>query len=304
MSDFQNIFITGADGFIGSHLLRQLAAENVKPDTLSRHPEATIVCNLENDVPQISRKYDVVVHLAGTNDDARADSLNNHGTRRLLEALNCFPPTQFIYISSVEVYGLNPGEDVAESCFLRPDTPAARSKIRAEKTVEKWCADHGVVCTILRPASVIGDGMHGLYARMANSVSRGYYMHIRGNTAVRSLVMVDDVANAIRLTFGVPGIFNVTDGHAHSIIDIADAMAANFDTDKRILFIPGGLVKWGLLLFPLSSLKSRHTILTRSATYSNNKLCENVPFSPFHTVDVMALRSNDYPYRMKSVKTP
>ena len=59
-----------------------------------------------------------------------------------------------------------------------------------------------------------------------------------------------------RLTLGLPGIFNVSDGKEHRIIDIADAMAANFSTDKRILSMPRGVVKWGLRLCPIPKLKN------------------------------------------------
>ncbi|MCM1319982.1 MAG: NAD(P)-dependent oxidoreductase [Muribaculaceae bacterium] len=299
MAEYKNILVTGATGFIGSYFMRLLESEGYKPDYISRRPDATIACDLEKDIPLLSRRYDVVVHMAGTADDSRADVLNNIGTRHLLEGLENVPPRQIIYISTVHVYGNDPGEDVEESCFLRPDTPYSRSKIRAEKTIEKWCADHGVLCTILRPASVIGNGMHGRYAFMADSVSKGYYMHIRGNEAKRNLVMADDLAAAIRLCFGVPGVYNVTDGLAHGIVEIADAMAANFATNKRILSLPKGLIKWGLRLCPSSKLKEMYKALTTTATFSNKKLTQTIDFKPYNAVEVMARRQSDYPYMDK-----
>lgn len=298
MTDYNNILLTGATGFIGRHIAALFEAQGVNTDTLQRSREATIVCNLEREIPNIDKRYDAVVHVAGTDDPARADALNNQGTHRLLHALEKQPPGHFTYISTVNVYGLNPGEDVREDCFLRPDTDYARSKIRAEKMLEKWCGTHSVSLTILRPAITIGPGMHGGMARMAQLIGKGLYMHLRGNQARRSLVMADDVAKAVVLTLGVPGVYNVTDGRGHTMVEIADAMAANVTPGKRLLTIPAAFVKWPLkLLGRESRLRCAYRLLTQSATYSSKALQEAVCFDPYDTVEVMARRHLSYPYK-------
>jgi len=298
MTDYNNILLTGATGFIGRHIEALFEAQGISPDTLQRGEDATIVCDLERESPKISKQYDAVVHVAGTDDPSRADALNNHGTRRLLEALEKQPPRHFTYISTVNVYGLNPGEDVREDCFLRPDTDYARSKIRAEKMTGKWCETHGTSLTILRPAITVGPGMHGRLASMANLISKGMYMHIRGNQARRSLVMADDVAKAVVLTLGKPGVYNVTDGRAHTMVEIADAIAANVTPGKRLLTIPAPLVKWPLKLFGRDSrLRCAYRSLTLTATYSSLALQEAVGFDPYDTVEVMARRHSSYPYK-------
>ena len=249
-------------------------------------------------------RYDAVIHLAGTADPLHADPLNNHGTKRLLQALEPCPPRHFTLVSSVHVYGNDPGEDVPEDCFLRPDTPYSRSKIRAEKACEEWCARHGVTLTILRPAPVVGPGMHGNLAHMAEGVRRGTYMHIRGNQALRSLVMVDDLVSVIRQTLGVPGVFNVTDGKPHTLKEIADSMARNFSANKRVLSCPDGLLRWTFRLFgwlpPVASLRAKYINLTTSATFSSAALQAALPsFDPYDTCAVMARTHPTYPYRQK-----
>lgn len=297
MTDYKKILLTGASGFIGSYIMEELRSAGIVPDTLSRQQGATYVCDLEHDTPALETCYDAVIHAAGTDEKGRADALNNEGTKRLLTALEARPPRHITYLSSVHVYGSNPGTDVEESCFLRPDTEYSRSKIRAEKALEKWCAEHGTTLTILRPALTAGRGMHGRLAVMAEAVARGRYMHLRGNPAVHSLVMADDVARAARLTLGVPGVFNVSDGIAHSVISIADAMAANLGTDKRVLSFPAGLAKWVLRLCPLKKPRRAYAKLTTSATFSNKALTEATGLKPYDTVEVMARRHPEYPYR-------
>lgn len=299
MSNYNKILLTGATGFIGSHIAEELSGFDVT--TLGCSEGNSVRCDLTNVTPELTEGYDAVVHAAGTADPDFADALNNGGTQRLLRALENMPPKHFTFISTVLVYGLDPGEDVKEDCFLRPDTVYARSKIRAEKEVEKWCVSHGVSLTILRPATAIGRGMHGEMARMADAVMRGHYFHIRGNKACISLVMADDVAKVVRLTFGVSGIFNVTDGKAHTRMEVADAMAANFSTDKRVLSLPRGLAVWMLRLFgwmpPMKKMRDKYRAVTTAATYSVAALKQTVDYEPYDCVEVMARRHKGYPYK-------
>lgn len=289
------VLLTGATGFIGSHVRRALS--DMEVHTLSRAE-----CDLERQTPVLTRSYDAVVHVAGTDEAARADALNNEGTKRLLKSLEAFPPRTLTLISTVHVYGRNPGEEVAEDTFLRPDTEYARSKIRAEKECESWCAAHGVTLTILRPALVAGSGMHGRLAEMAAAVRQGRYFHIRGNVARRSLVMACDVAKAVRLTLGLPGVYNVCDGYNRTVRELADAMTRNFGTDKRLLTVPLTPLKLfatvARVVTPLRSLISADKLqtLTASATFSNRRLTEATGMKFYDTVEVIARRDTDYPY--------
>ncbi len=298
--DRKHILLTGATGFVGRHLLPML--EDYAVHTLGRSPGCDIVCDLEWDTPRLERSYDMVIHLAGTDDYDRADALNNHGTKRLLHALEAFPPRCFTLMSTVQVYGDDPGEDVDENCFMRPDNPYSRSKIRAEKEVEEWCGHHSVRLVVLRPAPIAGNGMHGRLARMAEAVRRGRYIHIRGNDARRSLVMVCDVVSAICATAGMEGVYNVTDGACRTITELADAMACNFANDKRLLVVPStplkALASVSALLPPLHRRINNDILrrLTTSATYSNKKIVEAAGIRFYDTVEVIARREKTYPY--------
>lgn len=299
MTEYKDVLLTGATGFVGRNIMARLGGLRV--DTLSRSASAAVRCDLMCETPVFSKHYDVVIHAAGTDNPLYSDELNNEGTKRLLKGLEVLPPRHFTLISTVHVYGLDPGEDVKEDCFLRPDTPYARSKIRAEKSVEQWCADHGVSLTILRPALTVGAGMHGRLSHMADAIVKGRYFHIRGNKARRSLVMVDDLAKAVCLTFGVNGVFNVSDGREHTVVDIANAIAANFKEDKRVLTMPRGFIEWPLRLFgwlsPVRRVKDRYKVLTATATFNSQALFEATGLEPYDCVEVMARRDPKYPYK-------
>ncbi len=168
-----NILITGASGMLGGYLLPILKNEDNVVTTLQRHG-ADIICDLTKDIPDFgSKKFDLVVHAAGSHNDADALELNLEGTRRLLDSLASNPPKEFVYISSWEVYSPDSGEDVKENHQLWASTKVGQSKARAEEIVRKWAVEHGVLLTVVRPARMFGKGVKGemktLYNKVINS---------------------------------------------------------------------------------------------------------------------------------------
>lgn len=291
----KKILLTGASGFLGSYIKEALDGFDVL--SLGRGSDNDVQFDVASGKGAFPAKerFDAVIHAAGTTDEALADAVNNQGTINLLKQLEVCPPRHFTLLSSVHVYGLTPGEGVTEDTFLRPDTAYARSKIRAEKECEKWCAEHGVELTILRVALTAGKGMHGALSEMSEGVRRGIYFHISGNQAKRSVVMADDVASAVRLTLDKPGIYNVCDGADRTVVELADAMTANFGTNKRLLTMPRKPLK--LMAKLHKGLAYKVGKLTTSVTFSNKKIVEATGMTFYDTVEVIARRHPDYPYR-------
>ena len=293
------MLVTGASGMIGRYVCKEFS--DMQIDTLGRSNQNNIVADI-TDCIKLTAKYDVVVHCAGTTSEQSANEVNYCGTVNLLHALEQNPPSYFVLISSLSVYGLIEGNDVTENNLLRPVTEYGKSKLAAEQELQKWCVDKRVVLTILRPALTFGNGVTGKAAEMFDAIVRGRYFHVRGNQALRSVVMADDVARTCRLTFKEGGVFNVTDGCNRSIIELGDAMAANCGENKRIVHCPLKLLKIGAKLgdmFPgfgklINSEKLK--TLTSSLTFSNALLVEKTGMKFYDTIEVIARRSKDYPY--------
>ncbi len=232
------ILVTGASGMLGGYLLPILKKEDNVVTSLQRH-DADIICDLTKDTPDFGQKtFDLVVHAAGSHDETDALDLNLEGTRRLLESLDANPPKEFVYVSSWEVYSPDSGEEVKEDHQLWASTKVGQSKARAEDLVGKWCAEHDVLLTIVRPARMFGKGVKGEMKVLFNDVVNSRYIHVRGNDAKLSLICASDVAEAITMLHSVGGIYNIADGIGAKWIDLAEAMSSNSGAMKRQTFLP------------------------------------------------------------------
>ncbi len=301
----KRVLVTGASGLLGHYLIPILKDWEIV--VLGRSEECGIQCDLEQKKPHFTdvfpTGFDLVVHAAGTLDNARAISINLDGTRHLLEGLKEVSVRQFVYISSTDVYGKNEGADITEEDHLWSADKVGQSKALAEEEVRKFCDEMGIICTILRPATMFGKGMKGWGQRMAGQVLVGTYLNVRDADAAVSLVTAYDVARLIPLLAPVGGIYNVTDGLSHSLQDLAMAMGNNRGRAKKPFFLP---MKWAKLLgllgdrLPLIDriLDTRELARrTTSLTFSSRKLREALPDFRFHdTAAVVGRTDTDFPY--------
>ncbi|MBO5444497.1 MAG: NAD(P)-dependent oxidoreductase [Muribaculaceae bacterium] len=295
--------LTGASGLLGSYLVPKLGVE-YKVVSLQRR-DADVECDLSVSEPRLEgRKFNLVVHAAGTEVESDALAVNLEGTRRLLKSLEANPPDEFVFVSSWEVYSPDAGEDVGESRNLWASTKCGQSKALAEGLLSDWCRDHGVLLTVIRPARMLGKGVKGEMARLFNDVVSGRYIHVRDNDARLSIVCASDVAEAVNMLHSIGGIYNITDGRGVTWLELADAMSANCGQMKRQTFLPR---KWASLAWHFASwlppvkasldpevLARRGKTLVLSDAAVRSVLGER--WKPFPTLEVLARTCRDYPY--------
>lgn len=296
------VLITGSTGMLGRYLTSLYDSSEIV--TLGRSESCTIRCDLRHESPDFGvSRFETVIHAAGTIDEtSEPEVLNHEGTCRLLEALSAAPPVNFVYVSSHEVYSRNAGLDVGEDSPLWPVSDVGRSKARAESAVEEWGRKNGVIVTIVRPAVMFGDGVHGWAAQLFSDVVAGRYVHIRGNDLRLSLVTAFDVANAIKDLAGSPGVFNISDGRTPTLLQLAEAMSVNAGSHRRMPHLP---VKWARALLPLAKIVppfagSLQRALEYSAlptlTLSSVKAQECLGRNFHDTIEVISRRAKEYPY--------
>ncbi|PVX46597.1 nucleoside-diphosphate-sugar epimerase [Flavobacterium sp. 103] len=214
------ILITGANGFLGKSIVKELTYGH-KLVCLSRSC-GDYKISLEIEVPEFKQSFDLIIHTAGKahsvpkteSERKQFYDVNFTGTENLLKGLEkSGVPKQFVFISSVSVYGQEYGLGINEDYKLEAKDAYGLSKIQAEGLIEEWCKRHNVICTILRLPLLVGEDPPGNLGAMIKAIDKGYYFNIGGGNARKSMVLSEDVATFITKVAKIGGIYNLSDGH-------------------------------------------------------------------------------------------
>lgn len=257
------ILITGANGYLGKNLISFLE----KDHNITKFNRQDF--NLLNETCQfeIDKKYDLVIHAMGRAHTVPVDlieagefyKVNVLSTINLLNALLVNKPKNFVYISSVSVYGITEGNDISENAATLANDPYGLSKIIAEKIIKFWCQNNNIKCTILRLPLVVGKNPPGNLGNMINSIQRKKFYYFNKGIARKSMVLAEDVARFIIPASNVGGTFNLTDQHHPSFKELSYSIAIslNMPPPKNLpFFIAKSLAFIGDIIgkkFPINS---------------------------------------------------
>ncbi|KQW97683.1 NAD(P)-dependent oxidoreductase [Flavobacterium sp. Root420] len=226
------ILITGISGFLGKSITKALE-NNYELFSLSR-TYGDYKISLEKEVPKFVQSFDMVIHAAGKahsvpkteSERKQFYDVNVIGTENLLRGLeNKGVPKEFVFISSVSVYGQEFGIEIKEEQMPQAKDPYGLSKIKAEILIMEWCKKHNVVCTILRLPLLAGENPPGNLGAMIKAIEKGYYFNIGGGKARKSIVLSEDVANFIPKVAKIGGVYNLTDGFHPDFYELSMAIS-------------------------------------------------------------------------------
>lgn len=262
------VVVTGAAGFIGSHLVRALAARGDAVTAVDRRegapPEAaaTVVADLV-DAPDdllrdVLRGADAVFHLAALPgvrdglDGARVAPVelewrrwrdNVLAAERVLDRVA--PDVPVVVTSSSSVYGSAGRRGTRasrEGDPLRPLGGYARSKLALERRCEVRAALGGRVA-VVRPFTVAGEGQRPdmAIARWLGAAGRGEPLRIHGSPGRRRDVTdVNDVVEGLLRAAdrGVTGTVNLGTGIGHTLGELVDAVAGALRVGVATIVVP------------------------------------------------------------------
>jgi UDP-glucuronate 4-epimerase len=253
--------VTGAAGFIGSHLTERLLADGAdvtgidsftdyyEPDlkrtnlagALDHSAFDLVEGDLSGlDLPVMLDGANVVFHLAGQpgvrvswgrNFDVYVRD-NILGTQMLLEACRDSTVARVVVASSSSVYGQAESFPTAESVEPRPVSPYGVSKLAAEHLCRLYATNFGVRSTLLRYFSVYGPRQRPdmAFSRFIEAGLLGEPVTVYGDgRQTRDFTFVSDVvaATIAATDRDADGTFNVAGGSQVSVLEAIDAIAAN-----------------------------------------------------------------------------
>ncbi|RIW12257.1 NAD-dependent epimerase/dehydratase family protein [Algoriphagus lacus] len=281
------ILITGGTGFLGKILVHELKKSH-EVISLGRGSLNQISYDLSKEIPAIPQ-VDMIIHAAGKahvipKSEAQKKEffeVNLAGTANLLKGISNVPRS-LVFISTVAVYGLEKGEEIAENSPLLGETPYAKSKLEAENLVREWGVTNRVNILILRLPLIVGPNPPGNLGAMVSALKKGYYRRMGEGSARKSMVLAEDIAKALPDWMGLSGTYNLTDGIHPSMAQLDVALAGKLGkTVKTLPLWPlKTLAKIGDLIpgFPLNSY--RLDKLSHSLTFSDQKAQVELKWSP------------------------
>lgn len=209
------VLVTGADGFIGRHLVPYLASRGYRVIAASRTTTTFEDPNVAAvPLPDLSKLFDwrplldqcdAVVHLAGIAHKHAGDSLydrvNHRATSALARDIALGATKHLVFISSIAAQsGPCADHDLTEDDFPTPSNAYGRSKFAGEQAIRAA----GISFTILRPVVIYGEGEKGNFAVVHRLSRLPVPLPFGGLTAQRSILAIGNFNLAVETALSNP----------------------------------------------------------------------------------------------------
>ena len=245
--------VTGATGFIGSHIASRLIKDGGEVTALVRSNSSTdflksigvtLAYGDINDIDSVKtamKGMDTVYHSAAIADEwispGLAYKVNVEGTKNLLDCALHAGIKKFVFISSLAVLGMR------DHYGTKPDAPYHKTgdsyidtKIDSERLVMDYYKKYGLPVTVVRPGFVFGPGDSKLIPRLFEGLKKKQFMFIGNGKNKINSVYIDNLTDAVMLAAGnnksTGQKYNVTNDSDMTIEDLIFKIADIWGLEK------------------------------------------------------------------------
>lgn len=254
------ILITGATGFIGSHLVRMYLSRT----TIDSQGQNLLVLPVRDveaakaklgesealqfvELKQISSNtdwqmllegVDVVIHCAANaqalgsdSSDDDFDEINTHAAIHLGRSAEAAGVSQFVFLSSIKA------RDAKDRY--------GRSKLLAEQGLQLEC--NRMALTIVRPCMVYGPGGKGTFTALSKAMTKHFPLPLGGiNNNRRSVLFVDNLVDFVQhvIVNRQPGVFEIANAEPISTTALAREIKQALDSRTWLIPVPATMIDW------------------------------------------------------------
>jgi NAD dependent epimerase/dehydratase len=262
------VVVTGAGGFIGSHLAETLVQQGAAVTCLLHYNSSSSVGNLASASREIRdamriefgniedgdfvlkclKGADIVLHLAAliaipySYIAPRSYVRTNvEGTLNVLEACRRLGVSRIVHTSTSEVYGTAQYAPIDENHPLQGQSPYSASKIGADMMAESYYRSFQTPVVTLRPFNTYGprQSARAFIPTIISQALTRNSVHLGSLTPLRDMTFVDDTVRGFIAAATTPGIegetINLGTGETHSIGAFAERIFRLMSVEKEIV---------------------------------------------------------------------
>jgi nucleoside-diphosphate-sugar epimerase len=303
------VLVTGASGFVGTHLLEALSKLGIQTTALylSNRPVGAvggskalinwIRCDLTKEgIEKHLRDVDIIFHLAGYSglgsDSATVNKLNNINviaTERIASAAfsaRC----RMIYVSSVHACEEAPGHRIIDEENGQPRSEYGRSKRCAEDLLRSFGED-GLDFTILRPTQLFGEYHKGSIFELVKAIKQSRFVLLGDGENATNFYYVKDFVDTLLRVAENPicrAKTYIAADEPLRLVDLVDEISRNVKMNPTKFRVPRaiGIILGAICDVLATSLRIRMPLsrqrvraMTRDVRYSNRKLMTDIEVS-------------------------
>ena len=295
--------VTGANGFIGSHLSCRLVEQGFKVigiyrknhsnnPTFNKYVEEGKITPYIGDfttfdyssIENVDYIFNVAGKVSAWGSIQSFMDVNFVGAKRVLDYAKRVKPKCFIQFSSVAVYGFEGYVDLPEDAPKKPfKNGYSISKLETEKLVKEECEKNGIDFLIVRPGNVYGEydytSSHEIYTR----IKKQKMLICAGGKYKSCFVYVGNLVDAvIHLALKKEAHntdYNITDGNNETLKEIFTCIANTFNVKPKFINVAAPLSKLTASLvegwYKLFRIK-KDPLITKFSVWQN---CADYSFS-------------------------
>lgn len=269
-----NYIIFGGSGFIGTHLIKMIKSECLKPEDKIYNLDI-VMPGEEGVVPGVVEKIegveyirldvrkpiefdfnptadDIIFNLAAVHrtpghPDYAYFETNIYGAENVTAFAKKHGIKKILFTSSIAPYGA--AEELKEETTLpTPNTPYGISKLVAEKIHMMWQGeDNNCELTIVRPGIVYGKGEHGNMTRLYKGQKGHYFFYAGRKDTIKASIYVKELCQFMKYRmmdnhFCGADIFNCTFEPAYNIQQICETIQKATNMKRHVPLIPAWML--------------------------------------------------------------